>query len=374
MKLNHLIIHQVYRTKDGDPIVFHPRKTENPVNPNSQEFVSDLSQLFSGLSFGEFGVNGNSEFEPLFERELLKHYISDTFNSFTDFTISLAEIFKDVISEKDKSKVKGGFLAFFQYMYNGDQFLTIAQLNKTKSTDVDEYSLDLKSGTQIDLSKLYLGARINLTRWVNKETNRYISFKAGQASDVRKYFEEFIGCQKDSKAAQNDTYQLKRAIKEHSKSNLNLTAEETQSKLHSAVHFMREKDNKGDEVILTELSKHVFPESDEQFVRLANSEQYGVNEQVAISRSELNKYQRIQGKSKKISISFESELLGSVVKHIIKDGNMQLIISDVPANLREAIEQEVLDRNTVTQLSNPSEERTPIQRAGASARAELSDA
>lgn len=331
MAIKNVILHEVTRKNDGDPVVTNLRDEENSIEGLGSKLTEQLIELFSQstLNIGEFGVDGDSTLEPAFEQQLKR--LQNKEKTFVETTKDMAERFADIIREPKLQSVKGGILAFYMYEYRENTLLAITVLNRIDGINASK-NLDLSSATIIDLNRLHLGASINLTDWDEGLSTRYIKFKTGRSVEMRDYFESFIGCQRDKEAATRETSALKTAIKTYS-SELGLGSDETQSKLDSAHSFIQEQQKAGKEVLLTHVANAVFPDSTDDFLAIARNDEHQLSEQIAISSAELKRYVRLSGRGKGVSISFDNELLGKTVTF----ENEQLIFTDIPETLKQSI-------------------------------------
>ncbi|CAE6887458.1 MULTISPECIES: nucleoid-associated protein [Vibrio] len=331
MAIKNVILHEVTRDKDGEPVVTNLRDEENSTEGLGSKLTEQLIELFSQstLNIGEFGVDGDPTLEPAFEQQLKRLHNKE--KTFVETTKDMAERFADIISEPKLQSVKGGILAFYMYEYRENTLLAITVLNRIDGINASK-DLDLSSATIIDLNRLHLGASINLTDWNEGLSSRYIKFKTGRSVEMRDYFESFIGCQRDKQAATRETSALKTAIKTYS-SDLGLDSDETQSKLDSAHSFIQEQQKAGKEVLLTHVANAVFPDSTDDFLAVARNDEHQLSEQIAISSAELKRYVRLSGRGKGVSISFDNELLGKTVTF----EDEQLIFTDIPETLKQSI-------------------------------------
>ncbi|MCA2016121.1 nucleoid-associated protein [Vibrio tritonius] len=342
MAIKNVILHEITRNNDGDPIIKNLRDEENSTEGLGNKLTEQLIELFSQstLNIGEFGVDGDATLEPAFEQQLKRLQSHET--NFVETTKAMAERFADIISEPKLQSVKGGILAFYKYEYRENTLLAITILNRIDGINASK-NLDLSSATIIDLNRLHLGASINLTEWEEGLSSRYIKFKTGRSVEMRDYFESFIGCQRDKQAASRETTALKSAIKSYS-SELGLDSDATQSKLDCAHSFIQEQQKAGNEVLLTHIANAVFPDSTDDFLVIARNDEHQLSEQIAISSAELKRYVRLSGRGKGISISFDNDLLGKTVEY--EDG--QLIFSEIPETLKQSIldlQREAKDNN-----------------------------
>ncbi|MGF1902099.1 nucleoid-associated protein [Aliivibrio sifiae] len=338
MAINHVILHEVKRDKDGEHATKNLRIVENNVQGLGKKLTDQLMNLFAmaNLNIGEFGLNSDPTLEPAFEQKLNQFYKPKKLEcrSFVDMTRDMAVMYQDIINEQALYSVKGGILVFYEYEQKNNTYLGIAVVDRIDGINADNKSLDLTDSTIIDLNRLHLGASINLTKWKEEGNTRYIRFKTGRAVEVRDYFERFIGCQRDKKAAIKETRALKNVIQAYGKSK-DLNDDEIAIKIQDAHSFISHQQKKGKEVLLSSIANSVFPDSPEDFLVLAKSEKYEISEQIAISSAELKRYVRLAGRSKTMSISFDMDLLDDVVQ--FDEKNETLIFNEIPVSLKDAI-------------------------------------
>ncbi|WP_417883587.1 nucleoid-associated protein [Vibrio rumoiensis] len=340
MAINHVILHEVKRKKDGEHATKNLRKKENNVQGLGAELTDQLMELFSmaNLNIGEFGLNNDPDLEPAFEQKLNQFYKPKKLEcrDFVEMTRAMATMYQDIINDPKKNlhSVKGGILVFYEYEHRNDIFLGVAIVDRIKGINADDTSLDLSDSTIIELNRLHLGASINLSKWKDGNSTRYIRFKTGRVVEVRDYFELFIGCQRDKKAAIKETKALKSAIQAYGKQQ-NLNDDDIALKVQGAHEFITRQQKNGKEVLLSSIANSVFPDSPEDFLTLAKSDDYEIGEQIAINATELKRYVRLGGRTQAMSISFDMDLLDEVV-HYDEDSG-KLTFDEIPPSLVSAI-------------------------------------
>lgn len=337
MSIQNIIIHEVRRAKDGDPLIINYKGEENDLSTLEDELKINLLELFikSNLNFGEFALKGNTELEPAFEQTLRKYFdLNNDCSNFVEMTVELAKNYAAIIGENRLSSVKGGYLVFYIYKVKDKSCLAIAIVNKTKGADVTN-ELEFVASNLLNLSMLHLGASINIFDWQSTLSHRYVKFKAGRSSDIRDYFEAFVGCQLDKKAAQTETRALRKAIQEFSKNALSLDQDAIDKNLRDIYCFISEKQKNEETILLSSIAKHIFPDNDEEFLTYASNESK-ISEFIQIDKTTLKSFKKISFKSSKFSLSFERELLGNQFKF----ENGILSIRDIPEKLRLELEEE----------------------------------
>ena len=338
MQIKHIAIHVVQREKDGEDLKIKLRSTLNTVSGQTEKLSKDLASLFSTatMNIGEFALDGDADNKPPFEIFLEKFY--DSAGQCTDFlslSKELAQRYKSVIDRRKLTTVKGGYLIFFDFEYKGSNMLSMAVLRKSSGVDISD-SLEVISSESIDLSKLHLGASINLSRWRKGIDTRYIKFKVGSASDVRDYFQDYIGCQRDKEAAIIETDGLKDAIKNFVSKEFGEDKVLEVLKLENAHSYIKEVLKKEDRVLLSNLAKILFPDRDTDFLKFV-SENHSIGEEILIDKKGLRRFLVFSGKSDGISLSFPREMLQ---KEVVFE-NEQLIFKKIPDDLKKEIISEL---------------------------------
>ncbi|MBT2916815.1 nucleoid-associated protein, partial [Vibrio anguillarum] len=99
MAIKNVILHEVTRKNDGDPVVTNLRDEENSIEGLGSKLTEQLMELFSQstLNIGEFGVDGDSTLEPAFEQQLKR--LQNKEKTFVETTKDMAERFADIIRE-----------------------------------------------------------------------------------------------------------------------------------------------------------------------------------------------------------------------------------------------------------------------------------
>lgn len=341
MGIKNIIIHEV--KKEGkEKAIVTPRESENAVDEHAETLNSQLTGLFkkTGLSTGGFTEPENDD-DPLPHfLVLLDRYFSGSgeFSDFVAFTQAAANEFKEKLNSSSSSK--GGYLWFNHYTHQAKNFLTVVLLrNKTGLSLSDDYALsDIE---ELDLDKLHMAARINLSDWRGGVTSKYIAFKVGStAKDVTDYFSRFIGCQEYTKAT-TDTKNLVRATEAYCKAH-ELSSEQTES----VKNFVHEQCvswlNEDQPVKLDSLSSlldekfQVEVADVGKFLEIAQSEPYLLNNELPIVKRALSGLKRYSGKNNKMYVTFDSNLLNKSVFY--DSAKNELTITDhLPADLVKQI-------------------------------------
>lgn len=330
-KLKKFIVHQFTRDSSKHAAL-NPRSTENDLDEMTEEVVSTLLNLFNktGLKSGFFDSEGGiTKFEQTLQRN---HQPINIFTDFLKMTIEMSYLLLDELNQGAAKAAKPGYIVFFHYESNGCQFLSIVTLQETKGMILD--NLSFKYIERLDLDKLHLGARINLTAWNEGLAQRYISFRVGRNTEMRDYFAKFIGC-KEFTAAKVETSTLVKAIRQCCTQLFDNNIDLINEKLADANSYCREHIDSEGKINIEHLGKYLFPEHDDYLLTIVQNEPYNLSSEVSIDKSELRGLIRYKGKTKKMSISFDSDLLNSKVFYTEKG----LLFTEIPIELKVELEK-----------------------------------
>lgn len=316
MGIQHIIVHEIRRIKENkkstETLIVKIKNSENDLKNLKSELARDLLKLFSrsSLMVGQFSVGKDASIKPAFEQVLDKFYIEETCLNFVDMSKELAIYFQKFL-EENKS-ISGGFLVFFEFKGDEHTKLAVAVIKKSNATDINP-DLDFIAKEILDLEKLHLGASVNITEWQDDLSERYIRFKNGQSDNVTDYFQNFIGCVVDKEAANEETKKLKEAIESFTLMNLKLSQSDADEYLSLAHGYINECITKGDDVVLLNIAKHVFPSNSDDFFEYA-SDGHNLSGILQISSSELKGFKKFSSSRKDLSITFAKALLNDKIK------------------------------------------------------------
>jgi nucleoid-associated protein len=360
MAIQHIAIHIVKRSENGDDLFVKIRDIVNPLSGLSGELADQLLNLFdeANLNKGEFGVKGDNTVKPLFEQKLEAYYTDDLeVANFIGLTKELAASYETILD--NNAAIKGGYLVYYQYEKVGDKWLGIAIVPRKDGFDITDTDADVIESNLLELSKLHLGAAINLSKWKLDIDCRYIAFKTGQAKEVRDYFEDYIGCQRDKQAIKIETRKLRDAVRQQAK-DIGLDDTQAQERVDMAHSHIQQRIKDKNPVLLSVIANAVFPENPQAFVAKA-TDVFDLGEELTIDNSELKRYKKLAGNTKSINVSFDRKMLGDSVIYEPADPNDEhsgdvLHISAIPVSLKLAILEELAIRANEEELEEAEAE------------------
>jgi len=340
MKVNHIntnlksiVIHQAIKTA-GD------RKTDikfasGPLAIGEKEkaFIDKINKVYFKKSGPTFGIFANQN--TIFKDSLNTYIKGDDFYSFTKKSL---EHYKEILI--DTPAASGGFLIFAHYSnkISGDEYVLVLSINNKDGYVVEDSDLTLLDIKNLDLNKVDIACIINLTKWKNHEVGindgckTYLSFIKGN-KDISYYFMSFIDCDNKTTSAES-TIRLIKAIDDFCDEAC-YDREERIRKREEIFIYCEGciKDRK--EIQLSAVSALLEPEYPQRFMEFASDEKYSVSPIISGDRAKLKTIRFISFKSSKMSVEFDSNLLGRDI--VYNPTKKELTFKKIPQALIDQI-------------------------------------
>ncbi len=339
MLIHEFIIHQIDKQADQGPSKLSLCPHSIAASATQETFLGDMNKVYNSKPskiFGAFVVADEDTQGQQADsmQQLLGQYLAKTSN-FIEFSQHAMQLLKQYMDQA--SKATGGYLVFAHYTLFGSDFLMIAMLNNVSGVAVDN-NLDINSVDYLELNKLHLAARIDLTQWQeDASSGRYISMIRGKESHkLSEYFRKFIGSD-ESISSKEETSELLTAVNQFCEEKI--TDDEQKSQIrHKASEFCLEQADKGQNVVLKDFSNYAAEGVVDDFINYVNSEQFKLSQEIAPNKTVIRRFNKISGRNDRISITINEEALGESV--IFDPKNETLTITDLPA----ALKAQLLDR------------------------------
>ncbi len=327
MSITNLIVHRIERRPDADSSELRTRATPLASNNICESFLEDLVASYNKKADKGHGAFGG---EATVFRAQLEDYLEERL-PFTDFSLTVAEGLKDKLDEA--GMFPGGFILVAHYTSGLTSYLMVATLPPATSTTITE-QLELSDTTHLDLARLSLAARINVSEWQNNQTSaRYISWiKPRAGRRLSDCLTTFVGCEETGDTKQ-DTSQLMTAVTDYCK-----TIDSDTGKADVKKKVFEYCDGQLQEyktISLGELSAHLNEDAPEGFERFINTQDYDVSPDMQPSRSQLKKLVRYAGRDKGINIAFDSDVYGTRVRYDSERDTITII--GVPDSLKQQL-------------------------------------
>ncbi len=278
----------------------------------------------SNVIYGVFDDNVDSYPFQTMVRALL-----DGGEDFYSFSCRAMSHYMAVIDEVGAAT--GGYVVFGRYNDQAEDYLLCTMLNDTAGYAFDN-DLNLKENFHLELNKLQVASRLNITKWEGESADNHLSFASG-TKDVSQYFKRFVGCTSNtpSKLASE---RFKRALTDFLNSEFD-DPEERDSVRVRVFEHCREKVSKRSPIHLDTVSHLIDDERPEAFSEFAAGQEYGVDSQFSGHGAVIRGIGHFRYKSSRLTIDFEQGLLGDQVHYDDAEGT--LTITDVPEILRDQI-------------------------------------
>jgi len=197
--------------------------------------------------------------------------------------------------------------------------------------------LQVTTSRHLDLSKIHLAARINLSEWKNNaQSKQYISFLKGKnGKKISDYFRDFIGCQEGIDGA-GETRTLLKAFSDYVEQE-DLPEESAREKTATLVDYAASQIKVGEPVTLAELSTLLDEDRPQNFAEFIRNADYGLSPEIPADKRTLNQFRRFTGRAEGLSISFEQHLLGDRIE-FDREGNT-LTIRNIPTALSDQLKR-----------------------------------
>ncbi|AWL12068.1 Nucleoid-associated protein [Saliniradius amylolyticus] len=330
--INHFVVHRL-QSDEQQTLALKPRHELLSVTPQIESLAQQIHATYTAKPGKGVGGLGDAE-HPKFA-ELLDEWISEQ-RDFLSFSIEAGELFRNTLLDFDT--IETGFVIFSHYQYLATDYLTIALLNTKQHVEVNQ-ELELTYSDHLDLSKMQLAARIDLTDYrVAKENQRYVSFIKGRAGrKVADFFLAFLGCEEEVDTKQQNK-QLVASVDEYL-SVEQLAPEEKQQSRQQVAEYYKEKLEAGEDIAVKDLSERLArPDSERDFYSFVQQDEQPVEESFQADRSVLKGLAKFSGQGKGVSISFDRSLLGNRVTYDAATDT--LIIKEIPPNLKDQLSRE----------------------------------
>jgi len=332
MPIKNMIVHNIDKKPDGSPAALHLSSAVLPVSDAIENLLFDLNDAYNGKQGKAWGFfHGESGAYPL--SGWLKAHL-DGKSSFVEFTQQAAEQLTKLMEESNLSS--GGHVVFAHYQQGMTDYLSIAMLHHADSVLVTP-ELQVTTSRHLDLSKIHLAARINLSEWKNNaQSKQYISFLKGKnGKKISDYFRDFIGCQEGIDGA-GETRTLLKAFSDYVEQE-DLPEESAREKTATLVDYAASQIKVGEPVTLAELSTLLDEDRPQNFAEFIRNADYGLSPEIPADKRTLNQFRRFTGRAEGLSISFEQHLLGDRIE-FDREGNT-LTIRNIPTALSDQLKR-----------------------------------
>lgn len=323
---HHFIVHIMNKIQHDNAILV-PNPNEKPVQAASDKLTDDLTERYTGRAGKGYG-----KFEDDRDSYPMGNIVDDYFitrrTNFYDTSIRMINHLKARADDEHLST--GGYVIIAHTEVNGNHYLMVAILTSAMGSSVQDF--DIQSSEYLDIAKLRVAGRIDLTGWQGGK-ERYISFLKGQ-NTIAGYFKKFLGCN-DILAAKQETTKLRDALLQFA-TERNLEPEAREEFLNRAHDKLKQLNKNGDEFETQTFANELWPGEPELLIEKLTNEDLQFSDGFVPDSGVIRSLVSFKGKSKHWSLKFERAALheGSV---IYDRATNKLILTEIPDTLKDEI-------------------------------------
>jgi len=344
--IHHFVVHRLVVNQD-DKIEAIPRDNCLDVTPEIELLAHQINHSFNakpGKGVGHFVSQHEEGDENNDFSESLKHYFAhkkaegDVVEAaFHQFSLSATQrLVKTLI---DTGTVETGFLIFCQYEFLATQYLMISLLNTRSHVEITN-SLDLSAREHLDLARMQLAVRIDLTQWeIQPEQQRYVSFIKGRMGrKVSDFFMQFVGCEELVDVKQQNK-QLISSVDAYLASE-SLDPQEQHQHREDVKTYFKEQIDAGESLSVEELARRlpVNDETSNSFSSFTQSLEVPLEKEIQPDPAALKQLAKFTGQGGGVSVSFERKLMGERVFY--DPATDTLTIRGIPPNLKDQLNRQ----------------------------------
>lgn len=327
--INHFVVHQL--VNDGEKLSIKARNDLFDVGADIELFIQQLSQ-----SYNNKPVKGIGGFVPDEEQQDFKQILAELIAgelSFLPFSVQLCERLVNAMVETGTPEA--GFVVVTQYQYLATDYLMVALLDTKEHVAINP-DLNLSVSTHLDLAKMQLAARIDLSQYQSTpDLNRYISFIKGRAGrKISDFFLTFLGCAEEVDIKQQNKLLLEKV--EQFMETEQFAPEEKQQKRQELATYYKEQIDSGDDIVVEEVAKTLsMADQSQDFHAFTQQSEEQLESTFQGDKSSIKTLNKFTGQGGGISISFERKMLGDRVAYHPESDT--LVIKGVPPNLKDQL-------------------------------------
>ena len=341
--IHHFVVHQL-AVNEQQELKLYPKDSCFEISPAIEDLAQQINHAFNtkpGKGVGGFIDAGSEDTENEDDsaptansgfKTILTEMLSEN-GDFVEFSIAAAELLKKSLIEM--ASIETGFVIFSHYQFLATDYLMIAIINTKQHVEINR-DLELTSSDHLDLAKMQLAVRIDLTQLaVTPEQQRYVSFIKGKMGrKVSDFFMHFIGCEELVDIKQQNK-QLLSSVDAFLSSEQLDPSEKHQSR-QIVSDYYKEKLEQGEDIQIKELADKLPKEDESQdFYHFVKNSEQPVEENFQADRSALKTLAKFSGQGGGNSLSFERKLLGDRVSY--DPGSDTLMIRGIPPNLKDQL-------------------------------------
>lgn len=340
LQVSDSIIHQFYRSQSGQQDAIGLRLASAP-HAATEQFVRLLTELTEvydakpAKGYASF-VGDEEDGEAGEFPKLLEQWHQQQMN-FLDFSQAAARLLHQQLEKY--GILDDGFLVFAHYQHMVNEYLTVGFLPSKEGVTISA-ELAVDKSSQLDISRVQLAARIDLSEWQQDPLGRsYISFIKGRAGrKISDFFLDFLGCA-ERVNAKAQTQQLVDTVQAYA-SHETLPNESAVALRKQVYDYCDEQWQQGEQVKVQDLSEQLraaVPAAT-TFADFNQQQPEGpkrLSEEFPTDKTTLRRLVKFQGQGGGLSVAFDQSMLGERVKYDPQTDTVTIV--GTPPNLRDQL-------------------------------------
>ncbi|WP_111412287.1 nucleoid-associated protein YejK [Billgrantia lactosivorans] len=335
MPIQHCIVHYIDKAGSEPPASLRPAAAELAASPLLEELLARFHDAYHAKTKAWGHFLGEDDLEagptPAFSQALAAYLEGSS--DFVAFTRAAAERLLPLV---DAHLSASGHLLCVAYRQGETHHFAMALLHQREGFGVNE-SLQVVPASQLNLARMSLGLRLNVTQWREGAASRhYLSWIHDRGG--KKLSEDLatlLGATEGIDAS-GETRTLLKAFSDYVEQE-DMAEEQSREKTEALMDYASEQASRGEPITLEELSELLDEQQPRAFYDHIRNADYGLSPEIPPDKRTLRQFRRFTGRAGGVSISFDSHLLGSSIEY--DESRDRLIIKQVPKQLKEQLKQ-----------------------------------
>lgn len=328
--IQHFVVHQLIN--DGQALKIRARNDLFDVSSDIELLAQQLNQSFNNKPVKGIGGFIAEEEEKGRFQQALDNMIAGEL-AFLPFSLELSQLLIEALVEL--GTVESGFIVVSQFQFLATDYLMVAVLDTKEHVEINP-ELNLNVATHLDLAKMQLAARIDLSQYQSSaELNRYVSFIKGRAGrKISDFFLQFLGCDEEVDIKEQNKVLLDQVETYMEKEQF--APEEKQQKREELVSYYKEQIETGEDIVVEEVAKTLSTADQTQdFYAFSQQTETPLESAFQADRSSIKSLSKFSGQGGGISLSFDRKMLGERIMY--QPESDTLIIKGIPPNLKDQL-------------------------------------
>ncbi len=336
MPILHSIVHHIDKAASEQPAALHPASTTLAASALVESLLAAFHDAYHAKTkaWGHFLPEQD---QAAGSAPPVTQALADYLAGGRDFTAFTRDIAERLLPLVDDHLSVSGHLLCFDYRHGETRYLSLALVHQREGFGIGE-SLEVLPATQLNLARMSLALRLNLTQWQEGAASRhYLSWTHDRGG--RKLAEALAGMLGATEGidATGETRTLLKAFSDYVEQE-DLAEEQSREKTETLIDYANAQASRGEPITLEELSELLDEQQPRAFYEHIRNADYGLSPEIPPDKRTLRQFRRFTGRAGGVSISFDSHLLGSSIEY--DEQQDRLIIKQVPKQLKEQLKRQ----------------------------------